>query len=179
MLKRDLYSRSVFINCPFSADYQPIFRAILFSVYYCSCRPRCALEVSDSTQMNSPKIEGIIQECRLGIHDISFVNIDPKTKVSRFNMPFELGMFFAAKRFGSYKQKRKIALVFDTHAYRYRNHYRTSLGKTSKFTKEVQKQRYGKSETGLTPVSGSQFRYPAAISLPSSITNFRDNCPML
>jgi hypothetical protein len=118
--KRDLYSRSVFINCPFSADYQPIFRAILFSVYYCGYGPRCALEVSDSTQNRLSKIEGIIQGCRFGIHDISFVNVDPKTKVPRFNMPFELGMFFAAKRFGSYKQKQKVALVLDTHAYRYR-----------------------------------------------------------
>ncbi|HEY8124201.1 MAG TPA: hypothetical protein VIF88_02110 [Methylocystis sp.] len=38
----------------------------------------------------------------------------------RFNMPFELGMFFAAKRFGSPQQRKKIALILDSRAYRYR-----------------------------------------------------------
>jgi hypothetical protein len=115
-----LYSRSVFINCPFSPDYQPIFRALLFSVYACGFRPRCALEISDSSQNRLAKIENIIQDSRLGIHDISFVELDAKTKLPRFNMPFELGMFFAAKRFGSGRQKRKIALVLDKRGFRYR-----------------------------------------------------------
>lgn len=35
-------------------------------------------------------------------------------------MPFELGMFFAAKHFGSGRQKQKIALVLDKRGYRYR-----------------------------------------------------------
>src|SRR5712691_6211960 len=35
-------------------------------------------------------------------------------------MAFELGMFLAAKRFGSGQQKQKIALVFDRRGYRYR-----------------------------------------------------------
>src|SRR5262249_38435071 len=46
--------------------------------------------------------------------------LDSTTKLPRFNMPFELGMFFAAKRFGSDEQKQKVALVLDTHAFRYR-----------------------------------------------------------
>lgn len=120
MRQRDLYSRSVFINCPFSPDYQPIFRAILFSIYACGYRPRCALEISDSTENRLSKIEGIIEQSKLGIHDISFATIDLKTKLPRFNMPFELGMFFAAKRFGSDRQKQKIALILDSRAYRYR-----------------------------------------------------------
>jgi hypothetical protein len=137
--QRDLYSRSVFINCPFSADYQPIFRAILFSVFYCGYRPRCALEVSDSTEDRLSKIEGIIRECRFGIHDISFVNIDPKTKLPRFNMAFELGMFFAAKRFGSHKQKQKTALVLDTQPYRYRKSLSDISGQDIGVHKGVQK----------------------------------------
>jgi hypothetical protein len=38
------YDQCVFINCPFSADYKPIFQAILFAVYACEFRPRSALE---------------------------------------------------------------------------------------------------------------------------------------
>jgi hypothetical protein len=118
--QRDLYARSVFINCPFSSDYQPIFRALLFSVYACGYRPRCALEISDSSQNRLSKIENIILQCRFGIHDISFVDIDSRTRLPRFNMPFELGVFFGAKRFGSPQQKRKIALILDKRAHRYR-----------------------------------------------------------
>jgi hypothetical protein len=115
-----LYTRSVFINCPFSPDYQPIFRALLFSVYACGYRPRCSLEISASSQNRLSKIEGIIQQSRLGIHDISFVSLDHRTGLPRFNMPFELGMFLAAKRFGSARQKQKIALVLDRTRFRYR-----------------------------------------------------------
>jgi hypothetical protein len=89
-------------------------------VYACGYRPRCALEVNDSSENRLSKIEGIIQDSKFGIHDISFTGLDQKTKLPRFNMPFELGMFFAAKRFGSGRQKQKIALILDKREYRYR-----------------------------------------------------------
>jgi hypothetical protein len=116
----NFFSKSVFINCPFSPEYQPIFRALLFSVYACGFRPRCALEVSDSSQNRLSKIEAIIQQSKFGIHDISFMSLDPQTRLARLNMAFELGMFLAAKRFGSSQQKQKIALVLDKRGYRYR-----------------------------------------------------------
>jgi hypothetical protein len=102
-------------------DYRSIFTAILFAVYACGYRPRCALEVSDSTENRLSKIENIIAASQFGIHDISFVDIDRKTKLPRFNMPFETGMFFGAKRFGVGQQKRKVALILDKKEYRYRN----------------------------------------------------------
>ncbi len=114
------YERSVFINCPLSPEYQPIFRALLFSVYACGFRLRCALEISDSSENRLSKIEAIIQQSKFGIHDISIMGIDPGTKLARLNMAFELGMFLAAKRFGSGRQKQKIALVLDKRRYRYR-----------------------------------------------------------
>ena len=120
MAQRDLYARSVFINCPFSPDYEPIFRAILFAVYACTFRPRCAREISDSSENRLAKIEGIIRQSKFGIHDISFMSIDPTTKLPRFNMSFELGLFLAAKSFGAGRQKRKVALILDDSGYRYR-----------------------------------------------------------
>ena len=115
-----LYARSVFINCPFSPEYQSIFRAILFSVYACGYRPRCALEVSDSSENRLSKIEAIIRRSRFGVHDISFMSLDRRTRLPRFNMPFELGLFFAAKSFGSGRQRRKVALILERSGYRYR-----------------------------------------------------------
>jgi len=48
------------------------------------------------------------------------MTLDRRTQLPRFNMPFELGIFFAAKHFGSGRQKRKMALVLDASGYRYR-----------------------------------------------------------
>jgi hypothetical protein len=107
----NLYARSVFVNCPFSVEYQPIFRAILFSVFACAYWPRCALEVSDSSENRLSKIQEIIRQSRFGIHDISFMNLDRRSRLPRFNMPFELGLFLAAKSFGSGRQRRKVALI--------------------------------------------------------------------
>jgi hypothetical protein len=140
-----LYSRSVFINCPFSPDYQPIFRAILFAVFACGYRPRCAFELSDSAVNRLSKVEAIIQQCGLGIHDISFMKLDSKTRLPRFNMPFELGLFLAARRFGGGRQSRKIALILDRTTYRYRaalsdisgQDVRTHGGRASNAIREV------------------------------------------
>jgi hypothetical protein len=115
------YRRCVFINCPFSPDYQPIFRAILFAVYACEFRPRSAWEISDSSQNRLAKIVAIIRESKFGVHDISMMEIDSRTRLPRFNMPFELGLFLAAKSFGAGQQARKVALILDKDGYRYRD----------------------------------------------------------
>jgi hypothetical protein len=110
-----------FIDCPFSPDYQPIFRAILFAAYAREFRPRSAWEISDSSQNRLAKIIAIIREPKFGIHDLSMMEIDPRTKLPRFNMPFELGLFLAAKSFGAGQQARKVAPILDHDGYRYRD----------------------------------------------------------
>jgi hypothetical protein len=115
------YTISVFINCPFDETYLPIFRAIIFAVFDCGCDARCALEVVDSSEVRIDKIVTIISECKYGIHDISRTEPDIKTNLPRFNMPFELGMFFGAKRFGDEKQKEKVCLILDREPYRYQS----------------------------------------------------------
>lgn len=121
MAQPDLYARSIFINCPFSPEYQPIFRALLFTVLACSYRPRCALEISDSSENRLNKIVEIVAQCMFAIHDISFMAIDPATKLPRLNMSFELGLFVAAKSFGAGRHKQKVALILDQGGYRYRD----------------------------------------------------------
>jgi hypothetical protein len=113
------YGRSVFVNCPFDGGYTPLFEAIIFTVFNCGFRARCALEVDDSGQIRIEKIFGIISECRLGIHDLSRTELDAKTLLPRFNMPLELGIFLGAKRYGATRQKHKISLILDTQQYRY------------------------------------------------------------
>jgi hypothetical protein len=110
---------TVFINCPFDSDYQSLFDAIVFTVARCGFAPRCAKEIDDAAGTRIDKIAKLIEECPLAIHDISRTELDNKSKLPRFNMPFELGLFIGACRFGNVKQRKKRCLVFDKSRFRY------------------------------------------------------------
>ena len=58
-------------------------------------------------------------DCQYGIHDISRIQTDRSTKLPRFNMPLELGMFLGAKASGNRAQKKKACMVLDSERYRY------------------------------------------------------------
>jgi hypothetical protein len=92
------FEYGVFINCPFDAAYRPLFEGIVFAVHDCGYIARCSLEVTDASQVRIEKISGIIASCKFGIHDISRTELDAATRLPRFNMPLELGMFLGAKR---------------------------------------------------------------------------------
>lgn len=111
-------SRAVFINCPFDPDYLQFFRAIVFTVVRCGFEPRCALELVDAGDTRISKIQRIIEECLLGVHDLSRTELNDRG-LPRFNMPFELGLFMGAKRYGAPSQRRKRCLVLDREPYRY------------------------------------------------------------
>jgi len=175
--RSDLYSISVFINCPFSLDYQPIFRALLFAVYACGYRRRCALEISDSSQNRLSKIEDIIADSRFGIHDISFIDIDQKTKLPRFNMPFETGIFFAAKRFGSAQQKQKIALVLDKKAYRYRDSLSDISGQDISVHKGIAKTAIRQIRDWLDTCQGGKYSLPGGDHINKQYQKFSRNLP--
>lgn len=113
------YPKSVFINCPFDAQYKKLFEAIVFAVVDCGFQPRCSLELDDGAQIRISKISSIIGDCKLGIHDISKTELDESSGLPRFNMPLELGMFLGAKQYGPRKQKEKICLILDRENYRY------------------------------------------------------------
>lgn len=115
----DHYSSSVFLNCPFDAEYKNLRDGIVFAIFDCGFQPRSALEDSDSGDIRFDKIRRIIEESRFGIHDISRTELDESTQLPRFNMPLELGFFLGAKRFGDQNQRRKVSLVLDVEQYRY------------------------------------------------------------
>ncbi len=113
------YNDKVFINCPFDSDYQPIFDAIVFTIFDCGFTARCALEEEDASQIRIEKIYDLIADCRYGIHDISRTELDANSGLPRFNMPLELGIFLGAKKFGTREQRKKKCLILDRHPYRY------------------------------------------------------------
>jgi hypothetical protein len=110
--------RDVFINCPFSADYQDHFEAIVFAVARSGYTPRCARENDDGGEVRFEKICRIIAECRYGVHDISKTEPDA-SGLPRFNMPFELGLFMGARKFGGKRHSKKKSLIFDRESHRY------------------------------------------------------------
>lgn len=94
------YAGDVFINCPFDEDYRPIRDALVFAVFDCRLRPRCALEAYDGGRT------------RIGTE----LNAE---SLPRFNMPLELGLFLGASRFGDRWQRDKSCLVLDREPFRF------------------------------------------------------------
>jgi len=80
---------------------------------------RSTLEVDDGAEVRIEKIQRIIAECRHGIHDISRTDLDTGSGLPRMNMPFELGLFLGAKRYGSGLQRKKMSIIFDREPFRY------------------------------------------------------------
>ena len=109
----------VFINCPFDQDFAPIFHALISTIYACGFRARSGKELDDGGQTRIDKLFNMIDECRFGIHDLSRTELDAETRLPRFNMPLELGVFLGAKRYGGAAQKTKRLLILDVEPYRY------------------------------------------------------------
>lgn len=96
-----------------------MFDAIVFAIIDLGFVARSAREEDDAGDFRLAKIQRIIEECKFGIHDISAVELDPKNNFPRFNMPLELGLFLGCRRYGTGKQRQKIALILDAQPYRY------------------------------------------------------------
>jgi hypothetical protein len=118
-MKKAKYNDQVFINCPFDKEYSAMFHACIFTVLDAGFIPRCSLELDDGTQFRLSAIITLITDSRYGVHDLSRDQLDPGSNLPRFNMPFEIGLFYSAKHFGTENQKQKQCLVFETEKYRY------------------------------------------------------------
>lgn len=119
MRKGAKYSDCVFVNAPFDVRYRPIFNALVFTIHDCGFIARCTLEIEDSSEIRIESITKLIRASQFGIHDISRAGVDRSSRLARFNMPLELGLFLGAKRFGVKKQREKRCLILDTTPYRY------------------------------------------------------------
>jgi hypothetical protein len=115
------FNDSVFINCPFDDDYKPILRAIVHTIYRCGFFPQTALDEDDGTEIRLLKIIRKMKACRYGIHDLSRIELN-NANFPRFNMPFELGIFFGAKYFGEDPQNGKNALILEREKYTYQQY---------------------------------------------------------
>lgn len=111
-------AKAVFINCPFDAEFEPTFDAILFSVVCCGLIPRSALE---SGSVAVPRMERIVRaifSSKYSIHDLSRCRGEGSEQLARFNMPLELGIAMA-RRFTSRNAQQHdwLVLVPEGHGY--------------------------------------------------------------
>jgi hypothetical protein len=113
------YDRQVFLNCPFDDDYYPLLRAAVFTIQACGFTARIALENTGSESVRLDRLVRMIGQCGLGIHDLSRVRLTSPTDLPRFNMPFECGVFYGARRFGAKAQRRKRFLLLDQEPFQY------------------------------------------------------------
>jgi hypothetical protein len=94
----------------------------VFTVIQCGYTVRCALEADDTGATRIDRIYRLIEECRFGVHDISRIENDTVNNLPRFNMPFELGLFLGARRFGVRPERAKHCLVLEAERYRYQKY---------------------------------------------------------
>jgi len=111
--RRDAFSRNIFVNCPYDSEYLPLLRPLLFTIVYVGFVPRIASERSDSGENRIDKICALIRECQYSIHDLSRLRASQVGEFSRMNMPFELGIEYGRRVFGSRALSTKKSLVLE------------------------------------------------------------------
>ena len=74
------------------------------------------MEADDAGEERLTKVMRIIAECRLGVHDLSRKTADAGSGMSRFNMPFEMGVFLGAAKYG---RRKKSLLVMEAERFDY------------------------------------------------------------
>src|SRR4051794_26873514 len=88
---------SVFINCPFDAEFRSQLNAIVFTCVHAGFFPIVA---GSSGRTGRPRLERILTAlnlCRYSIHDLSRCRGEGDENLARFNMPLELGMAMALR----------------------------------------------------------------------------------
>lgn len=113
------FDRSVFVNCPFDDAYAPTLQAICFCLIFLGFEPRLAPENADNAAARLDRIAELIRNSRFGIHDLSRCKADEAGDYARMNMPFELGLDHACRRYGPGQLAAKAILVLEHTRYDY------------------------------------------------------------
>jgi hypothetical protein len=113
------FDRSVFINCPFDKQFEPIMQAMLFCIVYLGLKPRIARERNDAFEVRIEKIVGLIEASKYSIHDLSRAKSSRAGEFYRLNMPFELGIDQGCRRFKGAPWSSKKMLILADRQYHY------------------------------------------------------------
>lgn len=113
------FDRSIFINCPFDEAYSPILQAVAFCVVYLGFYPRLAPENADNAAARLDRIIDLVSSSKFGIHDLSRCRAAAAGELARMNMPFELGIDYACRRFADRGLNTKRILILEDKPYDY------------------------------------------------------------
>ena len=116
----DLFTKNVFINCPFDEKYRVLLKPLLFTIKYCSLNPRIASERMDSSEVRIDKIQAIIEACKYSIHDLSRIKATEKGEFYRLNIALEIGLDMGCKLYHpdpKYKTKQSLILEGEKFSY--------------------------------------------------------------
>ena len=84
----------VFVNCPFDDKYIPIFHAIIFAIHDLGFQARHAL-IDNSAALRARRIYEELEGSLYSVHELGQVALSGKSKLPRFNMPFEAGIAYS------------------------------------------------------------------------------------
>lgn len=115
-----IFERSVFVNCPFDGDYVAMLQALCFCLIYLGFSPRLAPENADNAAARLDRIIELVRGSKYGVHDLSRCKSAAADDYARMNMPFELGIDYACRKFGGGQLAGKAILVLEQTRYDYR-----------------------------------------------------------
>lgn len=81
--------------------------------------PRLAPENADNSANRLDRILDLIRGSKFGIHDLSRCRAASAGEYARMNMPFELGIDYGARKFGTGEHIDKAILIFEETRYEY------------------------------------------------------------
>ncbi len=110
------YDKRVFINCPFDAEYKPIFDAIVFAIHDLGFQARHAL-IDNGQAVRIERITQELAESKFSLHDMSRVELGDN-KLPRFNMPFEAGIAYSLHSLAPFGREHHLGLL-EAEKYRY------------------------------------------------------------
>jgi hypothetical protein len=102
---------SVFLNCPYDAEYRPLRDGAVWATIGCGFIPRSSVESGTAAVPRIDRITRAIFESKYSIHDLSRCKGEGDANLARFNMPLELGIAMARRALGRRPAERHDWLV--------------------------------------------------------------------
>jgi hypothetical protein len=115
----DKFETSIFINCPFDKDFEPLLQAMLFCVVSLGFEPLLATIRNDGAENRLSKITGLVKGAKYSIHDLSRSQSKAKGEHARMNMPFELGLDYGCRQYAGAPFTNKKLLILEEKRYRH------------------------------------------------------------
>ncbi len=112
-MRNESYETSIFINCPFDKEYEPLLEAAIFCCVYLGFHPQLASARLEAGEVRLGKIVSLIGKSKFSIHDLSRPKASRKGEALRMNMPFELGLDMGFRLGGQRKHRDKRFLIFE------------------------------------------------------------------